>query len=969
MSVFSYPLRQPLRAGYPLLCGVLLALAVIVPAWGEQSSPVTIGIVSDNQPYSTISGRDASGFSIDVLREVERHSSLTFEFRAGSWPEIYSAFLNGDLDAIDSISFSKERAKDILFTQPYHVRQTYLMHDTERPIDPVSSLEELKALQVGVVRDVYYRDLLLDNGVNVKTYDSLSSQIRALAFGWVDVIIGPELTLKYYANQAGFRFLDFAGPAPLGAMSQEDFRIGVLKSNRTLFEKIRTGLDAVPQEHIEMLLERWQEYGGARITETRGFSLSTAEQQYIQQTGPVRVGIMHEYAPFSFEDGGQLQGLSVDVLNRIADLTGLQIIPVGGQWSDLFEMFRNDEIDVMANMSFNARRETFTRFTEPYHVIPNVAFTLNNNLFFDSLEGLDGLTIAVGSGIYYESAIKDRFGDQVHTFASQQAMFQSLANGRVDVVFAALPNGNYWVRELGITGVRIAGELSPSNTPGEDLRFGVRPALAPLASIMDNALAAISPTEMRIIEDRWLGASFNRPDTKPPVTFSDQERAWLEQRNQRLTLCVDPDWMPLEGVNHRGQHTGVSAEVFSLFAERSNIRFEVLPNASWQKVIQAVKERRCDLLPISMKTPKKAEFLDFTAPYLKIPNVVIGRIEAPFMERLKDLDGMRLGVVANYAFAELLKQRQPGIKLVDIPNERAGLRMLQQGELDGSIATLATASHHMQAMGLADLKVIGRIPSDWFLSVATRNDEPILLGIMQKLVASLNAEEKRHLDSQWRKVQLEQTVDYTLLWQLVLIATIILSLLFYWNRKLGRLNRKLAIANATLQHLSVTDDLTQLGNRSYFDREFNLSFQWCQRHRAGFAVAMVDADHFKRINDTYGHETGDLCLKALADSMRAHFRRDTDRIARFGGEEFVIFTTYQDQGDMIKRLDDFRAAIGHSLNVSDNPDIQLTISIGLAIGIPGTTIEPDEFLRQADQALYLAKQNGRNRLEVKTVSQ
>ncbi|MGF2686653.1 transporter substrate-binding domain-containing protein [Marinobacter sp. DUT-3] len=967
MSALSIPLSRPRRAWYPLYCVVLLALLVTTPV--RAAPPVSIGIVSDNQPYSSISGREASGFSIDILKEVEHHSGLTFEYRAGSWPELYSAFMRGELDAIDGISFSRERAKDILFTDPYHVRQTYLMHDTEKPIDQVSSLQDLKALTIGVVRDVYYRDLLLDNDINVKTYDSLASQIRALAFGWVDAIIGPALTLKYSANQLGFRFLDVAGPAPLGPLSQEDFRIGVLKSNQALFDQIQAGLEAVPQERIDTLLERWQEYGGARLNEAREFSISTADQLFLRRIGPVRVGIMRDYAPFSFEDDGRLQGLTVDVLNRIADLTGLQVIPVGGQWSELFEMFRKGEIDVMANMSLNAERKAFTRFTEPYHVIPNVAFTLRDDLYFDRLDELADLTVALGSGIYYEQAVKDRLGENVRTFTSQQAMFQSLADGGVDVVLAALPNGNYWVRELGIPGVRIAGELPLENIPGEDLRFGIRFTLTPLAEAMDTALAAISATEMRTIEDRWLGAAPNRPVNAPgTVTLTDQEQAWLEAREHQLTLCVDPDWMPLEGLSEQGRHIGLSAEVFRLFAERSGIDFDILPSSSWQATVQAVREHRCDILPLAMDTPQRTRFLDFTAPYLQVPNVVIGRIEAPFMERLKDLEGKRIGIVEGYAFSELIRQRQPGIHLVEVASESAGLRLVQQGDLEGCIATLATASHHMQERGLADLKVIGRIPADWTLSVATRNDEPILLSIMQKLVASLSAEERQHLDNQWRTVQLKQTVDYTLLWQLMVIATVILGLLFYWNRKLGRLNRKLAIANATLQHLSVTDDLTQLGNRSYFDREFNQSFQWCLRHRAGFAVAMVDADHFKRINDTYGHEAGDLCLKALADSMRAHFRRDTDRIARFGGEEFVIFTTYQDRREMIKRLDDFRAAVGHSLTISDHPDIQLTISIGLAIGTPDTTTEPDEFLRQADQALYLAKQNGRNRLEVQTVS-
>jgi diguanylate cyclase (GGDEF)-like protein len=274
----------------------------------------------------------------------------------------------------------------------------------------------------------------------------------------------------------------------------------------------------------------------------------------------------------------------------------------------------------------------------------------------------------------------------------------------------------------------------------------------------------------------------------------------------------------------------------------------------------------------------------------------------------------------------------------------------------------------MRELGLADLKVTGRIPADWSLAVATRDDEPVLLGIMQKLVSSLTTEERRSLESHWRNIQLKQTVDFTLIWQLLLAGALMTALLIYWNRKLGRLNRELAITNETLARLSVTDDLTQLGNRSYFDQEFRKSFQWCQRHHSGFAVAMVDADHFKKINDTFGHEAGDLCLKALAEIMRKHFRRETDRLSRFGGEEFVVFASYEDSDEIRNRLEAFREAVANAGDIGDQHDIRLTISIGLATGTPGADASPEEFLRQADQALYQAKQNGRNRLEARTIS-
>ena len=97
---------------------------------------------------------------------------------------------------------------------------------------------------------------------------------------------------------------------------------------------------------------------------------------------------MRDYAPYSFESGTRIHGLTVDILNRISDLTGLQVIPVEGQWVELLPLFRDGEIDVLANMSFRPEREAFTRFTKPYHTIPNVAFTRDPTLRSETLADL-----------------------------------------------------------------------------------------------------------------------------------------------------------------------------------------------------------------------------------------------------------------------------------------------------------------------------------------------------------------------------------------------------------------------------------------------------------------------------------------------------------------------------------------------------------------------------------------------------
>ena len=107
--------------------------------------------------------------------------------------------------------------------------------------------------------------------------------------------------------------------------------------------------------------------------------------------------------------------------------------------------------------------------------MPIVVFTRKPGFRLNSPDDFRGQKIAISTGIFYERKVRDLASEGVVSFDSQASMFRSLASGTVDLVLAALPNGNHWVRELGLTDVRIAGELSLPDVSGEDLRFGLRP--------------------------------------------------------------------------------------------------------------------------------------------------------------------------------------------------------------------------------------------------------------------------------------------------------------------------------------------------------------------------------------------------------------------------------------------------------------------------------------------------------------
>ena len=166
---------------------------------------------------------------------------------------------------------------------------------------------------------------------------------------------------------------------------------------------------------------------------------------------------------------------------------------------------------------------------------------------------------------------------------------------------------------------------------------------------------------------------------------------------------------------------------------------------------------------------------------------------------------------------------------------------------------------------------------------------------------------------------------------------------------------------AKLNELATIDELTGISNRRRFFNLSNIEIGKAKRSRRPFSVMMIDLDHFKTINDTYGHSTGDRVLSEAASALASGLR-DSDILGRYGGEEFTVFLpeTLPETATMIaKRLRDRIA----DLDIPEGQhSIKITVSIGVA-GIRSPGEDLDSLLKLADNALYHAKNSGRNRVE------
>ncbi|EGJ34751.1 MULTISPECIES: PleD family two-component system response regulator [Moorena] len=175
---------------------------------------------------------------------------------------------------------------------------------------------------------------------------------------------------------------------------------------------------------------------------------------------------------------------------------------------------------------------------------------------------------------------------------------------------------------------------------------------------------------------------------------------------------------------------------------------------------------------------------------------------------------------------------------------------------------------------------------------------------------------------------------------------------------------QLKIANKELERLATIDGLTQVANRRAFDKYFNNEWYRLAREENPLSLVLCDIDFFKRYNDTYGHQSGDECLKQVAQILGEAAKRPGDLVARYGGEEFVVILPSTDIQGAIQVAETietklYKKAIPHSGSLVS--DI-VTVSLGGASTIPSVKSSPDNLFYEADKALYKAKTAGRNRL-------
>ena len=554
-------------------------------------------------------------------------------------------------------------------------------------------------------------------------------------------------------------------------------------------------------------------------------NFTQVEKEFIQKNKIIKVHNELDWAPYNYNENGESYGYSIDYMRLIASKAGFKIDFVSGySWSQFMDMIKKQEIDVMLNITKTDKREKYLSFTTPYIKQIDVVFT-KKGVVFNSLKELNGKKISVVDGFYEQEMLEEYYPNiKLVVVKSSFEALKLVSFGKVDATLNNLGAGSYLIAKYGLLNIEPTLEI-------KDKIFHINLHMATniknkiLRDILEKAKKKVTKEETVRLTKKWLSHNNN---LRTSLTLKEID--YLSKKKV-ITMCIDPNWMPFESFDKKGRYIGISADYFKHFENIMKLNFKIIKTKSWAQSLKFAKSRKCDILALAMATPKREKYLNFTEPYLEVPIVIATKNNISFIENMESLSNKRIAITKGYAFTEIIKQKYPNIKLVEVKNIKDGLEMVKDEKVFGYIGALATIGYTIQNEFIGEVKIAGKFRETWELSIGVRNDDKVLLDILEKTIKSVNASKRQKIFNNWINISYKEIVDYSLFY-VSLFAIILIWIFFsykqYLNQKLkSKLEEKIQTG---IQELRDKDKMLfqQSKLASMGEMLENIAHQWRQ---------------------------------------------------------------------------------------------------------------------------------------------
>jgi diguanylate cyclase (GGDEF)-like protein/PAS domain S-box-containing protein len=299
------------------------------------------------------------------------------------------------------------------------------------------------------------------------------------------------------------------------------------------------------------------------------------------------------------------------------------------------------------------------------------------------------------------------------------------------------------------------------------------------------------------------------------LTLTDSEREWL-QAHPTVKFTGDPNWLPYEAFDSQGNYIGIVADYLGLIEQMTGLQFIMSPSKTWTESTDKARQGLVDVLSETDDSDLKSH-LNFTLPYLSNPIVIAMHNRENYVEGISSIRHKKIALIKDYGYASKIRRQYPSIKFVTVDDIHDGLISVSTGEVDALLCTLALCSYTIAELDLNNVRITGKTEFETNLALGVQKHLPQLLAILNKAIQAISREQSQLIRDHWIIDKFADRVDYTLVYQVIAIAVLLLSLFVLWNR---RLTGEIELRRITENELKSAEEVLRLSHqRLTFHRE------------------------------------------------------------------------------------------------------------------------------------------------------
>jgi len=534
-------------------------------------------------------------------------------------------------------------------------------------------------------------------------------------------------------------------------------------------------------------------------------AFNKAEKQWISENPVVSISMLNNFEPFSYELRNKHKGFSLDVLRRVEEISGLKFKVETTRWSDALSNFKENKVDVIADISFTEERTKYAAYTSAYYEIPTFIFGLKSNKEYKNNDSLIGKTIAVTRSTFYVNQLKE-LGMKVLELDTSFEKAQAVVTGRADYFLASYTTGQKAISDNTFYTLQVLGEFTAIKK--EDLRFATHKENSILRDILEKSLKRIEPEEFSYLAKKWINN--NRFDSQ--IDFTEEEVAFI--RANPIVKYSEVNWKPLSIIEDN-KMKGIMGEYLDLVAQRTGLKFEFVPSKSWPHVLEQFKEGKIDIVPGVGSSPQEKQLGLISNRYAKYPFVIVTDDRYTYLESLMDLKDAVVAVPKSYTSYNFIVKNYPEMNLLITEDIPEALIAVENGKADAFVGHIATSLYYISELHLKNLKVAGTTIFDIEHHYLIQKDMPVLLSIINKAFNSISLQERKDINANWiQTTVVEKKIDYKLVFLVFFSFIIILAVFVYRQNILKKYNERLkdsyadieSIMNSTMEAILITEN-------------------------------------------------------------------------------------------------------------------------------------------------------------------